>query len=230
MAEYKFDGRTVEVDADLLAHIATLAGGSKDAENDPDEEEEDAKSKDAGDDDEEEDSKSEDSEDDDAKDAKAKDGDPPDPTSDGKVDAKALAAEVSKIVLETIATERKQYDAARSRSDSILVDARRVLPDNYQFDGKGDEQLMRAAIKEVDADMAPRAKTMKGDALFGFFSGVVHAPRSRIDTQPIAQRTTSYQDAIAFSAARTELVATCGATGDTAIGHENVVKLQFGKG
>lgn len=233
MASYAFDGQTVEIGDKLLAHINGLktdaeSGDEKpdgDGKDDADEEDEpDGDGKGDADEDEEEDEKPDG---DGSADGDAKP--PVDASTDGKkVDAKAIAAAVTKQVLESIKADRKRDAAQTERSRSIRADATAVLPSSYVFEGRTDEQLIQDAIKERDPDAVARAKTLKGDQLHGYFLGVVSAPANRGDSVTVTTPKTSYADAIEFGRKRRDAASVSGVTGDAAMRHESVAGLQFG--
>lgn len=242
MKRITIDGKTIEVDAAQLAEFQKLAAGlgNTDAEGDEEEEEEeDGKKSDEGDDDEEEDGKKDAEEDessDSEKDADAEadkapaKGDPPSAANDSKIDAAALTAQITKSVLDALNAKDKRSDASRARSASIVAKARSVLPESYNFDGKSTSRIMRAAIRECDPDLVGQAKALKGDALRGFFQGVIAAPRTRADSRtPIStQRRDSYEGAIEARRERLDHVANCGETGDAAVTCGAVLKLVQG--
>lgn len=239
MAVLKIDGKTVEVDADALAQIQKIVGGlgNSDAGDDEDEDDpagsSDDKSDEGDDDDEETDKKGDADGDDSADDSNdSSEGDPPNASNDGatpKIDAKAIAAEVTKIALEAIRKDRKEDRAAQSRSSSIVNDARSSLPQGYRFEGRSDDQVMRAAIKERDPDLATRAKSLKGDALFGFFTATLASKTTgRTDSAPIVQTKHSYSDALEFRDQRIDAVAGGDETGDAAVRGDAALKLVWG--
>jgi hypothetical protein len=77
--------------------------------------------------------------------------------------------------------------------------------------------------------MRDKAKAMKGDALYGFFQGVIAAPvqLQRSDASTALAPRTSYADALANRGLRTDAIASCGITGDAAVSQKNISKLQL---
>ena len=235
MAQFAFDGKTVEVDADLLAHIQKLSKAADKGDQEEEEEEEDSDSEKPGKGDEGDD------EDDDKGDA---DGDDPaDSSKDGskgepataatdaapQLDAKAIAAEVTKISLAAIRKDRDEDRASQTRSSGIVNDARAVLPQSFRFEGRTDEQVMRRAIKERDPDLVARAKSLKGDALYGFFQAVLAAPTpGRTDASTVVRTKNTYLEAVEFRDSRIEAVAGSDVTGDAAVRCDAALKLVFG--
>lgn len=235
MAEIKVDGKTVEVDADALASIQKIIGGlgNSDAGDDEDDDERDKKGDETDEVDDDEDGKKGDADGDDPADSlkDSSKGEPSSPANDSapQLDAKAIAAEVTKIALDAIRKDRVEDRAAQVRSSGIVSDARVVLAQSYRFEGRSDEVIMRAAIKERDPDLATRAKELKGDALFGFFQATLAAPsKGRTDATSVVRPKHSYADALEFRDKRIEAVVNSDATGDSAVRCDAALKLVWG--
>lgn len=234
----KFDGKTVEVDAETLAQIQKLTGGlgNSDGEHEEEEEEEeeteDVDKSDEGDDEDKGDADDDKDDADDTEDS-AKDGakgDPPSATNDAapKFDAAAVTAQIVKDVTATLDAKYKKRDAASARAAIVKDRARSILPRSYSMDGRSTAQIMRRAIKEHDPDMVAEAKGLKGDALFGMFLGVTSTPKGgRTDARTAVAPVTggSYLDAIEARNQRIDHVANCGQTGDTAVRCDAALKL-----
>ena len=240
MKRITIDGKTIEVDADILAQIQKLTGGlgNNDQEEEEEEEEEESDKKGDGEHEEEEEDSKDDAEDEPSDASKSKDapakGDPPSAINDAapKLDAAALTAltaQITKDVMSAVEEKSDKRDAARTRTASVISSARAVLPESYNFDGKSAGKIMRAAIKEKDPDLAARAKNLKGDALYGFFQGVIATPSARTDSRTavttVTQPQDSYAAAIEERRQRVDAVANCGQTGDSAVRCDAALKL-----